>query len=113
MGGPGSVSWQFARRGVLGTANLSAEAELACIDAGVLDITREPDAITLICEPQNLERLRAALATNKVNVLHAAIELVPTERISISDPAVRQRLDTLLAALDEHEDIESFATNAA
>ena len=113
MGGPGSVLWQFSRRGVLGVASLSPEAELACIDAGVLDITREPDGVTLTCALPDLERLRQTLTANGTAVLHAAIELVPNERITLSDPAVRQRLDHLLAALDEHEDVESYATNAA
>lgn len=113
LGAPGSVSWQFARRGVLGVADLNDAAELAGIDAGAIDIAREPDAVTLTCAPQDLERLRAALAANGASVLHAAIELVPNERVTVSDPAVRQRLDDLLAALDDHEDVESYATNAA
>jgi len=63
MAEPGSVSWQFSRRGVILVGGGASEDDvmLAALDAGADDITDEDGTWTITCEPSRVEEVRTAL----------------------------------------------------
>ena len=136
MGGPGSVSWQFERKGVVriqGNPSTSSgniprpkalldaepawrgswdELELQLIDAGADDITKDDDVVTITTPVENLKRLSDALTTLTIPVDEAALEWITKESTSITDPETQEKIADFLNELEDREDVTGVYTNA-
>ncbi|MEK7130458.1 MAG: YebC/PmpR family DNA-binding transcriptional regulator [Patescibacteria group bacterium] len=118
MGGPGSVAWMFAPKGVirLEIASLKSskeDVELAAIDAGAEDVKESDNDLTIICEPGNLENLKKCLEQKNVAVEYAEVEKIASTLTKIEDPATREKLDDLYAELDASDEVNEYYTNEA
>lgn len=109
LGGPGSVAWMFQRKGVLRYAELSDEQELTAIDAGAKDIQREPEGVTVLTPPNQLEAVKAAVSGA---VISEGVEYIPNTQQEISDPKMKQQLEHLYEELDSSEDVNEFFDTA-
>lgn len=114
MGSHNSVGWMFALSGVTKVA-LTADhdqlesLELLAIDAGADDVREEDAQIVIISSPEKVSAIRAILEKTISNI-DTAIEYMPTTTVEVNDQD-RQKLHTLLEALDELDDITRVSSN--
>ncbi len=117
LGEVGCVDWIFEPRGVIEVAldgRDGDEITLEVIDAGAEDV--EPlesgdEALTVYTEPAQLEAVRTALETKKLNVVRAESTLVPKTKIELSEKEALQTL-RLIDRLEDLDDVQNVYTNA-
>jgi len=117
MGLPNSVAWMFERKGVVRVSNYKNsvpnfdEFQLKMIDSGADDIQPEEEDLVIYTSPENLEKIREGLEKEKITPEETEIEFVPKEKINISDPTQKEKIENLLNELDENEDVDNYYTN--
>jgi YebC/PmpR family DNA-binding regulatory protein len=109
---PGSVSFQFTRKGVIIVAETGEEALLTILDAGAEDAIEEGDGITVYTEQKDLAKVRGALIDAGLTVKEAELQYVPNAPVEISDQETAQKALKLLDAIDELDDVVSVHTSA-
>ena len=113
LGEPGSVAWQFEKRGVvLVDADRYSEDDLiAAIDAGADDVTAEGDLLKVTSDPSNLAAVREALQGSGVEAQSAEATMEPRTVVEVSEESEARALLRLIDAIDEHDDVESVHAN--
>lgn len=108
----GSVMFQFSRKGVI-LANASGEdALLEILDAGAEDAVEEDGMITVYTDQKDLMKVRKALLESNIEVKEAELQYVPNSEIEITDEETQTKLEKLLDALDNVDDVVNVHTNA-
>ena len=108
----GSVMFQFSRKGVI-LANASGEdALLEILDAGAEDAVEEDGMITVYTDQKDLMKVRKALLESNIEVKEAELQYVPNSEIEITDEESQAKLEKLLDALDDVDDVVNVHTNA-
>ena len=108
----GSVMFQFSRKGVM-LANTSGEdALLEILDAGAEDAVEEDGMITVYTDQKDLMKVRKALLESNIEVKEAELQYVPNSEIEITDEESQAKLEKLLDALDDVDDVVNVYTNA-
>ena len=108
----GSVMFQFSRKGVI-LANTSGEdALLEILDAGAEDAVEEDGMITVYTDQKDLMKVRKALLESNIEVKEAELQYVPNSEIEITDEETQTKLEKLLDALDDVDDVVNVHTNA-
>jgi YebC/PmpR family DNA-binding regulatory protein len=113
LGGPGSVAWQFDRKGVvLVPADGVDEDELTleAADAGAEDVGREGDAWQVTTEPSALAQVRDGLAAAGVEILDAELRMVPKTTVRLEGDGAR-RLLRMVDALEDLDDVQAVHAN--
>ncbi len=110
---PGSVSFQFGRKGVIRVKAMNDELELAAIDAGAEDIFEEKETgETVIYTAQNdLARVRDAMKAAGYEVVDAELTYVPNNTMEIADPQTARKIINLMDALEDLDDVVATHTN--
>lgn len=108
---PGSVMFQFERKGVIFITDRSEEALMAVLEAGAEDAVEEEDGITIYTEAGQLSKVRQALVDAGLNVTHADLQYVAENNVPVDDETA-EKLDKLLNALDDLDDVTAVHTNA-
>jgi YebC/PmpR family DNA-binding regulatory protein len=117
MGLPNSVSWMFDRKGVIKISNYKNfisdidEFQLRMIDLGAEDFETEEDELTIYTAAENLQKISEGLEKENVTPEYTEVELVPKEKINISDPAIKEKIENLLSELDDNEEVNNYYTN--
>ncbi|GIW71375.1 MAG: hypothetical protein KatS3mg102_0917 [Planctomycetota bacterium] len=114
LGGPGSTAWLFEKKGVIVLeAAQIAEDELLelALEAGAEDMTTSGGYHQLTVEPAAFEAVRAALERRGLTTESCELALVPKSRVVIEDPAVARKVVRFLELLDDHDDVQSVASN--
>lgn len=112
MAEPGSVAFQFARKGVIRVAEVGEDALLAILDAGADDALEEDNGTTIYTEPKDLARVRTALIDAGLTVKEAELQYVPTMPVEVGDPETARKVLKLLDAIDDLDDVVNVHTNA-
>ena len=112
MAEPGSVSFQFSRKGVIRVKGAGDELELAAIDAGAEDIFEEPETGETVIHtaPSDLAKVRDALKAN-YEIADAELTYEPNSTIEISDAETARKVIRLMDALDDLDDVVDTYTN--
>lgn len=114
LGGQGSVSWIFERKGLIlvnKSAGVDEEKLLeVAIEAGALDVTVEDDHWEITTNPEDLISVRQGLREKKITFESAEITQVPknTVKLEISDA---KKVLKLLDALEEYDDVQEVYSN--
>lgn len=116
LGNSGSVGYLFNQKGVLRfvkdkVANKD-EFELKLIDLGAEDFIEEEEGFTVYTAPTKISEIREAIEKIGIAPETADIELVPSAKISITDPQDTERITKLLDELENVDDINNYYTNA-
>ncbi len=114
LGSPGSVGFLFEFRSiyVVETAGKGEEQVLeAALEAGAADVEIEGEAATIYAPPADFLAVKEALEAAGFAFLSAEIGYVPTSTVALTDRDEARRVLSLLAALDEHEDVQSVYAN--
>ena len=111
MADPGSVMFQFARKGVIEITENSEEALLTALDAGAEDAEEIEDGILITTAPSDLMKVRQTLVDAGLNVSSAELKYMPTSTVPV-DGEQEEKLEKLLDAIDELDDVVAVHTNA-
>lgn len=111
MADPGSVAFQFSRKGVIRVKASGEDALLAVLDAGAEDAIEEDGELLVYTEPRDLMEVRAAITKAGLEVAEAELSYVPNATISITDPEVARKVMKLMDALDDLDDVVNVHSN--
>lgn len=113
MAEPGSVAFQFSRKGVIRVKGMGDEIELAAIDAGAEDIFEEPENGETVVHtaPNELAKVRDRLKKGGLEVTDAELTFVPSNTLEISDKETARKVVNLMNALDDLDDVTTTHTN--
>lgn len=109
---PGSVSYQFSRKGVIVVSDgVSEDAVLeATLEHAVNDITPSGDGIVITCDASSLTAVREALQAAALDYESADVEFVSSLKIS-ADKEVAEKNIKLVEALEDLDDVQEVYTN--
>jgi len=111
LGSPNSVSWMFNQKGVIRIDKMTDELELELIDAGVSDIVKEDNGVTIYCEMGDLKKIKDWLEEKIIEVSYTQIEWVAKEKKILTDEQ-QIDLENFFSLLEENEDIDNHYSNA-
>ncbi len=112
MAEPGSVSFQFTRKGVIRVAATGEDALLTILDAGADDAIEEDGEMIVYTDQKDLAKVRTAIIDAGLTVKEAELQYVPNNMVEISDPEVARKTLKVLDALDDLDDVVNVHTNA-
>ncbi|HAQ23356.1 MAG TPA: YebC/PmpR family DNA-binding transcriptional regulator [Acidimicrobiaceae bacterium] len=110
---PGSVAWQFERKGVVLLDGSVDEDEimLAALDAGADDLVDEDGTWRLTCEAADLPVVRDALEKAGVPFENADVTMLATTSVSIDTVEQAKAVLRVMDLLDENEDVQDVYAN--
>jgi YebC/PmpR family DNA-binding regulatory protein len=109
---PGSVAFQFARKGVIRVAASGEDALLTVLDAGAEDAVEEDGELVVYTDQKELAKVRTAVIDAGLEVKEAELQYVPNAQVEISDAEVARKVLKVLDALDDLDDVVNVHTNA-
>lgn len=112
MAEPGSVAFQFTRKGVIRVLASGEDALMSILDAGAEDAVEEDGATIVYTELKDLAKVRTALIEAGMTVKEAELQYVPNNQVEIDDPEVARKIFKVLDALDDIDDVVNVHTNA-
>ncbi len=110
---PGSVAWQFERKGVIVLDKRIDEDTimLVALENGAEDLVDEGDTWRLTCDPADLNSLRDALDVSEVPSLSSDLTFLPTQIVPLEDSSSAKQVLALIDLLDELDDVDSVHAN--
>lgn len=111
---PGSLSWGFEKIGVMecaASADTASEAsELAIIESGARDFTKTDDGWIIETDFAARENVRAALERAGFTI-RAVYHDYNVQSPVVLTPNIAPRIESLIEALDDHDDVQEVYTN--
>jgi YebC/PmpR family DNA-binding regulatory protein len=113
MAEPGSVAFQFDRKGIIRIKGTGDEVELAAIEAGAEDVfaEEENDETVVHTAPTDLAKVRESLKDAGLEITDAELTFVPNNTIEITDKETARKVINLMNALDDLDDVTTTHTN--
>lgn len=107
----GAVAHLFTRTGVVQAKGaMTEEIELALIDAGAFDISREDAEITIKTSPQELMQVATSAEKQGLVLESAQFEWIPNMPVDLSEE-IGMQTEALIEALEEHDDVSQVYSN--
>ncbi|MET0163003.1 MAG: YebC/PmpR family DNA-binding transcriptional regulator [Microbacteriaceae bacterium] len=114
MADPGSVAYNFARKGVISIEKTDGVTEddilLAVLDAGADEVNDRGAGFEVITEPSDLVAARTALQEAGIDYDSAEAEFVPGLNIDI-DAETARKIFKLIDALEDSDDVQNIFSN--
>jgi YebC/PmpR family DNA-binding regulatory protein len=112
LGEPGSVSWQFEKRGVIlvDGERYGEDALMPAIDAGAEDVSADGDLLKITTAASDLAAVRSALEASSVEVQSAELSMEPKSTVEVGE-GIAPTLLRLMDTLEEHDDVDSVHAN--
>ena len=111
MADPGSVMFQFNRKGVIEISDKGEDALMVALEAGAEDASEEDEGIEIITDPSDLMKVKKALDEAGMTVTSAEVQYVPSSYVPIENENA-EKLEKLLSAIDDLDDVTNVYTNA-
>ena len=111
MADPGSVMFQFTRKGVIFTKAKGDEVMMAALDAGAEDVADEEDGTTIYTVAGDLAKVRTALIEAGIEIDSAELQYVANNNVPVDEEAA-PKVEKLLDAIDDLDDVVAVHTNA-
>ena len=108
----GRVSFQFDRKGVIRVGASGEDALLTILDAGAEDAVEEDGEIIVYTELKDLAKVREGVKKEGLNVIEAELQYVPKNTVLIESDDISAKLDRVMDALDDLDDVVNVHTNA-
>ena len=111
---PGSVSWQFQRKGVIQLAKDAASEDdlmLAALEAGAEDIEDQGDSWQITTPPTELHAVRNALESGGIPFTSTDLTMLPSQTVPLTDPGAAKSVLRVIDALEEHDDVQNVYAN--
>jgi YebC/PmpR family DNA-binding regulatory protein len=112
LGEPGSVAWNFEKRGVLvvDAERYSEDELMPAIDAGAEDVSLDENVFEVVTAPAELAVVRDALERAGVEVQSSELSMHASNRVQVGENQVGT-LMRLIDELEEHDDVDSVYSN--
>ena len=111
MAEPGSVMFQFSRKGVIEISEKGDEAMMAALDAGAEDVVDEDESTVIYTAASDLMKVRQTLVDAGMTVTSAELQYVPNSYVPVEGENA-EKLEKLLGAVDDLDDVVNTYTNA-
>ncbi|MEY2476105.1 MAG: hypothetical protein QOG87_1420 [Actinomycetota bacterium] len=111
---PGSVAWQFERKGVIILPKAAASEDdlmLVALDAGAEDIADQGDTWQLTSGPSDLAVLRTALEEAGIAIESADLTMMPSQTVPLESEGDARQVLRVIDALEEHDDVQNVYAN--
>ena len=114
MGDPGSVAYNFSRKGVVSVTKTDGVTEddilAAVLDAGAEEVNDRGAGFEIVSEPHDLVAVRTALQDAGIDYDSADVEFVPGLTIEV-DAETARKIFRLIDALDDNDDVQNVYGN--
>lgn len=114
MADPGSVSYQFSRKGVIVVSKNQSVTEDAILEAtievGVEDIEDREEQFVLTTDPSEMVKVRESLQEAGFDYESADVEFVSSMPVMVDADTARKVID-LIDALEDLDDVQSVYSN--
>jgi YebC/PmpR family DNA-binding regulatory protein len=114
MADPGSVAYNFSRKGVIRVSAQSGVDEdtilAAVLEAGAEDVETLGDYFEIISEPQDLVTVREALQAAGIDYDSADAEFVPNLEVEV-DAETARKVFKLIDGLEDLDDVQNVYSN--
>ena len=114
MGTPGSVRFQFERKGYFAVEKSAASEDKlmeVVLEAGADDLqTDDADAFEVYASPENFEQVRQALEKNSIPTVEAKLGQIPSNYVKLDEQKSKQMM-RLMDMLDDQDDVQNVWTN--
>jgi YebC/PmpR family DNA-binding regulatory protein len=114
MADPGSVAYNFSRKGVISITKTEGVSEddilMAVLDAGAEEVKDQGGGFEVITEPSQLVAARTALQEAGIDYDAAEAEFVPNLTIEV-DAETARKVFKLIDALDDLDDVQNIFAN--
>ena len=114
LGTPGCVSFLFSKNGVIVIEknNLTEDKVMEdALEQGATDFLSDDEIFEIYTEPEDLGRIRDALAQKGYEFVSDEIEMIPQTYVSIKDDEAAIKMQKLLDALEDNDDIQNVWHN--
>jgi len=113
MAEPGAVGWQFSRRGVIviGRGPSEDDVMLAALEAGADDVSADGDTWRVMCEPNVVFDVKAALESAGFQIDSADSTMVSSTSIEVSDTDTAKKILRIMEALEDNDDVQDVYAN--
>ncbi|GAB2515300.1 YebC/PmpR family DNA-binding transcriptional regulator [Paramicrobacterium agarici] len=113
MADPGSVAYNFARKGVIVVPQEETTEDdilAAVLEAGAEEVQEEGDTFEIITEATDLVPARSALQAAGIDYNSADVAFVPSLKVEI-DADTARKVFKLIDALDDSDDVQNIYSN--
>jgi len=114
MADPGSVAYNFSRKGVVSITKTEGLTEddvlLAVLDAGAEEVVDRGAGFEVITDPSDLVAVRTALQDAGIDYDSAEAEFVPNLSVEI-DAETARKVFKLIDALEDSDDVQNVFVN--
>jgi YebC/PmpR family DNA-binding regulatory protein len=111
---PGSVAYNFNRKGVISITKTDAVTEddilMAVLDAGAEEVIDQGGGFEVITDPSSLTAARTALQEAGIDYDSAEAEFVPSLQVE-ADADTARKVFRLIDALEDSDDVQNIFTN--
>jgi len=111
---PGSVAYNFNRKGVISITKTDAVSEddilMAVLDAGAEEVIDQGGGFEVITDPSSLTAARTALQEAGIDYDSAEAEFVPSLHVE-ADADTARKVFRLIDALEDSDDVQNIFTN--
>ncbi len=113
MAEPGSVSWQFERKGVIAVPRSHDEERIleVAMEAGAEDLVDEDERWLVTSAPSDMMAVRNALEEAGLEPGPPELTMVPTSTVELTVESEAKRVLRLIEALDDHDDVQNVYAN--
>jgi YebC/PmpR family DNA-binding regulatory protein len=114
LGTSGAVAWLFERRGVVLVAVHGADEDeltLAAAEGGADDVAREGSSFQVLCAPEALGAVRAAIEDTGIEIESAEVTMLPKTTVAVEDESAAKKILRLMDALEEDDDVQDVYAN--
>jgi len=117
LGGPGSVQWQFERKGIIrftsekkSQINDWDDFQLSLMDAGAEDIIDEEEGVEIVSSVENFQETLKVFEQSGVEPDDSGLEWTAKDTVSLDDSA-SEKVSNVYDTLDELDDVRAVYTN--
>ncbi len=115
MGTPGSVRFQFERKGYFAVEKSAASEDRlmeVALEAGADDLqSDDAEIFEIYTAPEAFEQVREALEKNKIPSVEAKLGQIPSNYVKLDEQKSKQMM-RLMEMLDDQDDVQNVWTNA-
>lgn len=116
MGAPGCVSWQFHDKSVFAVAGSTEDAVMEALleaDCDADDIAERDGLVEIQAPMEQYEAIQSALTAAGLTIERSDLTKIPENDAEVDDLETAQKIQKLLDALEEHDDVTGVHTNFA
>ena len=111
----GAVAFQFARKGLIRVKGIGDELMLTALDAGADDVQEDSaqEESIIYTDPKELAKVRDGLKAAGLDVIDAELTYEPNNTVEVTDEITAGKIERLMDALDDLQDVVATHINLA